>query len=157
MFTQVQIMLRNAVHHAKTIMKLTDENFHFLMNTITVLSDKPYVRLGIGEDVISQSREVVLVDGMLTVPAESPTAGTVVFGKATFAQEILLNEVILQGEKLSLAISKAYKDPNGQPNPILRNFNEGQLPLRSDNFQLTVTIQPGGFLSKAVMLHEIPA
>src|ERR1044072_9148365 len=115
MFTQVQVMLRNAIEHARTVMKLNNEHFAFLMKLVTVLSDKPYVRLGIGEDVMDRSAEVVLEGNTLAVPAESARPGTVVFNKATFAHEILLNEVILQGEKLSFTVTKAYKDHHGSP------------------------------------------
>lgn len=151
-FTQIQLILRNAVHHAKQVMKLTEEHYQSIMNLITILSHKPYLRLGIGEDVQDRTANVQLLDGALTVDASNAIAGVVTFHKATFAQELDLNEVILQGDGVSFQIVKEYKENHSTST---RTFEEEQLPLRSNNFKLVVSIQPGGHLRKAVLLFEV--
>jgi hypothetical protein len=157
MFTQTQHLLRNCIYHAKSVMKLNEETYHSLLNLVTVMSEKPYLRLGIGEDVAAKSEEVVLADGALRVDQASAREGVVTFLKAAYAQEVLLNEVILEGDGVSYQVVKAYKNTHhhGSDVPLTKRFGPEQLPLKSDNFTLEVTIQPGGYLRKAVLLHEI--
>lgn len=149
MFTAVKHNLRNALVLAKSLMKLTEENYRGMIAVIDLMSANRYLLLGVGEDVEMQSPNVVLGDDALMVAASETTPGMVDFVQASYDYDMLLKGVVLDGEKCEFAIIKEYADAT------TKTFTPAQLPLKSSNFRLVVTIQPGGFLKRAVLLQEI--
>lgn len=149
MFTAIKLNLRNAMVLAKSLMKLTDENFRAMLAIIDLLSDNRYLLFGVGEDVEATSAEVVLTGNALTVDAASLTPGTVTYATARYSYDMLLKDVILDGEKVSFEVIKTYADGT------TKTFTSSQLPLKSNNFKLVVTIQPGGSLKRSALLQAI--
>lgn len=149
MFAAIRLTLRNALAHAKTIMRFTQENYDALVAVVSLLSENRYLLLGIGEDVDTRSAEVALDGDRLKVDAGSATPGVVTYLTATYDFDVLLKHVVLEGERVSFEVTKRYEDATTFA------AGPGQLPLKSDNFTLKVTIQPGGHLKRAALLQEI--
>lgn len=150
----LQLTLRNALTLARSAMKLTEENYRFLMAAVTALTNQTYVALGVGEDVATRSAECELTPEGLSVDAASATPGLVTFQKVHFDSLTLLKEVVLEGNGVTYEVKKSY--PPSQPPTPDKTFAANQMPLGSDNFTLLVTIQPGGTLKRALMLLELP-
>jgi hypothetical protein len=79
----------------------------------------------------------------------SSTAGVVTFQKARYDYDVRLTDVVLEGALVSYRVRK------DRPNATVGYFTKFQLPLLSDNVTVEVTIQPGGYLTRAVLLNEI--
>ena len=154
----LQLLLRNALVHARHVMKLTDETFNAVRDAITTLNSKDYVDLGLGEDVATMTPNVTLVGGLLVADPLSLTPGVVTFQTASYALNVLLREVMVFGIGVTFQIQKNYYDPATRVplNPPFKVFSSTQLPLESDNFTIIATIAPGGNLSRVVMLLNMP-
>ena len=154
----LQLLLRNAVTHARSIMKLQDELFFAVQDAISTLNSKDYVDLGVGEDVATATPNVVLVGADLTVDPLSPIPGIVTFQSASYALNVVLKEVLIFGAGVTFQIQKNYYDPTTRVPlmPPSKVFSSTQLPLESDNFTVIATIAPGGTLSRVLMLLDMP-
>lgn len=154
----LQLILRNALVHARNVMKLTDETFNAVKDAITTLNSKDYVDLRMGEDVAIMTPNVTYAMGKLSVDPSSPTPGIVTFQTAGYALNVVLNEVLVFGTGFTFQIQKNYYDPATRVplNPPSKLFASTQLPLESDNFTVIVTIVPGGDLSRVLMLLDMP-
>ena len=100
----LQLLLRNAVTHARSVMKLQDELFFAVQDAISTLNSKDYVDLGVGEDVAMATPNVVLVGANLTVDPLSPTPGIVTFQSASYALNVVLKEVLIFGAGVTFQI-----------------------------------------------------
>src|ERR1035437_3071734 len=128
MFAAVRFNLRNALSLVKPIMKLTEENYRANLAVLELLSEKRYVLLGLGEDVVTKSTEIVTESDRLSVDGGSLTPGVVTFTKASYAYNLLLRTALLEGSLVSYVVQKAY------PDLTTLTFTANQMPLQSDNF-----------------------
>jgi len=149
MFASFRLNLRNVITLAKPLMKLTEENYRGMLAVVDLLSEKRWALIGIGEDVKTVSPEVIRLQDRLMVPADAQQPGEVVFYKASFPFDLLLRDVIIDGENVDWGITKHYPDNQTFV------FNSSQLPIKSNNFELKVIIQPGGYVKRTALLLEI--
>lgn len=149
----IQLTLRNALAVARPQMRMTEENFQAMTSYVSLLTAQQYLELGIGEHVAEMSDNVQLQGDTLMVDANDTDPGVVKFNVAEYPFDIFLKSVVLEGADVDFVVNK--KVPNGCKKPDEKTFNRFQLPLLSNNFELVVTIQPGGSLKRAVLLQEL--
>lgn len=149
MFYAVQVQLKNAVEVARSLMKLSNENHALLMRLIDLLSEKRYVRIGLGEDLKTVPDAAVVEADRIRVAADHQGAVEIVSQEFKYSFSVIIRDVVLEGEGLTYSVQKKMPDLS------VRAFDAGRLPLQTDNFTLVVAIAPGGYFKKAAVLQEI--
>jgi hypothetical protein len=147
-FRAFQLNIRNALVHAEHAMRLTKENFRTTLALIDMLSEQRYEVFGLGEDIVEQAG-VELVDDRLTVAEDAAEPGYVKFAPISYPWALRIEDVFVDGAAVEWQIKKTYSDKPPA------SFNAAQLPLITDNLQLYVAIQPGGFLRRAAVLQKM--
>jgi hypothetical protein len=150
-FRAFQLNMRNALVHAEHAMRLTKENFKTTLALIDVLSDQRFELFGLGEDVAALDHLELADDRLVVAPHAPPgtLSGTASFAVCEYPWALRVEGVLLEGEGVSWKLRKTY------PDKAPAEFGPHQLPLITDNLQLIVTVAPGGYLKRAVVLQRV--
>ena len=149
MFQLLQVNLRNMLEIAESRMPFTREAMSTFKAIIELLSDRRWVAFGLGEDIESITGPAERVGDRLVVDELETLPAVITFPKLTYAYDLSLEQVMVSGERVSWTVTKVYEDESST------EFAPGDLPLLSGNFQLKVTIQPGGWYEGAALLQKI--
>jgi len=148
MFAVVQVALRNAIEAARASLKYTNEQYELLRRIVSLLSEKRYVRAALGEDLATIPGACVVSADRISLPADAGASASILTVKYSYAYDLLVRDVVVQGEKASCKLRKTVDN-------VATVFTMGQLPLQTDNFVLEIVLEPGGYYQKAVVCQEL--
>lgn len=151
MFLPVQTILRNALTVARHAMHLSDEAYTLYLKIIDLLSDKRHARVGVGDEFPVLPAGAVRDPDRIRLPGDAVVPVELVSALYKYSIDLLITELVAEGSDPGTTFQFEKKYPDN----TTRRFPLEQLPLKTDNFKLIVTLTPGAYFKRAAVLQQL--